>query len=87
MQSLVISELQNAIWLVAHHLHVFLRGSLGGIPRSSLHRDASLEYPAEVGDAEQENEQHGEHEGKFDERLPPVMTVPLANPTSPQVSQ
>jgi hypothetical protein len=87
MEPLVVGKFENAVRLVAHHLNVFLGCGFGSIPRSRLDGDASLEYAAKVGDAQQEDEQHRQDEGELDECLPLVMMVPSAIPTSPQVSQ
>jgi hypothetical protein len=44
-------------------------GCLGAVPSSRLGDDAGLEHASEIGDAEQEDEQHRENEGEFDQGL------------------
>ena len=58
-------------WELAPELEVFLSGRLRGVSCHRLDHDPRVEDTPEVGDAEQQDEQHRQDEGELDQGLPP----------------
>jgi hypothetical protein len=68
VQGAVIAGVEDSAGLV-DELQVFLRSRLGSIPRGCLHRDSRSEDAREIGNPEQEDQEHWKDERKLNHRL------------------
>jgi hypothetical protein len=68
-------------------VQVFLGRCLSGVAGCGLEGDAGCEDAPEVRHAKEQDEQHREDKGKFDERLSPDKPVLQTTPWPPQISQ
>jgi hypothetical protein len=66
---------------------VLLRDNFRSVARSSLDRDSRGEDAAEVCDPQEQNKEHRQHEGEFDERLPSWPGFNLTAPSPSEMSQ